>query len=238
MDVLLYCLELNEMPDHPSLTAADSQDSPKSTANDKRRLSQSAETLSGAKSPDSSPTHDAEAKTETRGVLTRSVTVDGIEGPQKSDRPKVSSKTVVPPPAPQQRYHPYEEITLTSVSFKNPSAKPSVSKKPSTGPKPTPAPRKSSVIKHPQPVITDLWRARRYNSTSFNFIKIRFFPDSNRAHFLTGVACVLVYYFLLCGGFYAWPDWVGNPRSERANSCFCCALSRPPCRISTVTQRT
>nr|CAB3219663.1 active breakpoint cluster region-related protein [Phallusia mammillata] len=142
MDVLLYCLEMNDLPTYEAMKSGP-------VADIKRPLSQSSENLT-QQSSDSSPTHpqDKTKPKDSRSSLSRSATVDVIGAPSA-----ISAKTVVPAPSSVQRYHPYEEITIGQ--FKS-SVKPPVSRKPSAGPKPKPAPRRSSLMKPTQPVVTDL----------------------------------------------------------------------------------
>lgn len=144
MDVLLYCLEMNDLPSYDVMKSG-------GVSNTKRPLSQSTDNLLAQQASETSPTHNTETPPaiESRNSLIRSATVD-VMGSTGS----VSAKTVVPAPSNMQRYHPYEEITIGQ--FKTPAKPPPVSRKPSAGPKPKPAPRKSSLMKPSQPVVTDL----------------------------------------------------------------------------------
>ena len=142
MDVLLYCLELDEMLDYDSMKSNNS--SPE------KSLSRSFENLS---------TKTSDAGAEKAPTFSRSVTDGNLGGGGKPviiPKNDVSSNTLVPPPpSSQPRYHPYEEIFIPPRTQQPP--KPPVSRKPSveTRPKPKPAPRRSQAPK--QTIVTDLW---------------------------------------------------------------------------------
>ncbi|XP_078481148.1 LOW QUALITY PROTEIN: active breakpoint cluster region-related protein [Ciona intestinalis] len=151
MDVLLNCLELEEMVDYDTMLKQQKEDKDK-------QLSKSQEDLTDGKSIKKS-----------KPPLTRSST-EGSFGSDKEEKTssikqqrsgKVHSGSVVPPPTPipkEQRYHPYEEIYIPSSTAK-PQMKPIVSRKPSSDmqgkPKPVPAPRKPVKVPK-QSVVTDL----------------------------------------------------------------------------------
>ncbi|XP_076804707.1 active breakpoint cluster region-related protein-like isoform X1 [Clavelina lepadiformis] len=141
MDVLLYCLELDEMLDYDSMKSNNS--SPE------KSLSRSFENLS---------TKTSDAGAEKAPTFSRSVTDGNLGGGGKPviiPKNDVSSNTLVPPPpSSQPRYHPYEEIFIPPRTQQPP--KPPVSRKPSveTRPKPKPAPRRSQAPK--QTIVTDL----------------------------------------------------------------------------------
>ena len=148
MDVLLYCLEMEEMLDYDSLK----NDNKKEKA-DQSEVSR-VENLS-LDLPSENDKNNAAKKIYR--PITRSATVENRKPPTL-----VKDVTANLVPGPRQRYHPYEEVYIPPQPSAKLQTKPVVAAKPSSEPngrdanKPAPAPRRSAQSKQPLVTVTDL----------------------------------------------------------------------------------
>lgn len=146
MDVLLYCLEMDEMLDYETLKS-----------NMKRKKSQVERSYSQNASADHPGNKSPEESQKQRKPLARSSTVEGV--PKTSGSKPVRDVLSNVPVIPQPRYHPYEEVYIPPKTNPKPQIKPPVARKPHSdstnrgSAAPTPVPRRTLSTK---PVVTDL----------------------------------------------------------------------------------
>ena len=148
MDVLLYCLEMEDMMDYETLKAT-------SRRKEKNPVERSySHNVSVEHSDDKSP----EQVQKKRKPIARSSTVEGVKG--AGSKP-IKDASLNVPFVSQPRYHPYEEVYIPPKLNSKPQVKPPIAQKPVQDPSnrkssvaPTPVPRRTVLVK--QPVVTDL----------------------------------------------------------------------------------